>query len=138
MTSMLHKILSIAMAFVVLFSTMSFTISKHYCGDTLVDTSLFREVKSCGMEMQNSTNEDCSVIKKNCCTNEQIVIEGQDTLKLDFTAKLNLQQKIFVSSFVYSYVNLFENVINKNIHFKDYSPPLIVKDIHTLDEVYLI
>lgn len=135
---MLHKILSVAMAFVVLFSTMSFTISKHYCGSVLVDSSLFREAKSCGMEMQNSTNEDCSVIKKNCCTNEQIVIEGQDNLKLDFIAKLNLQQKIFVSSFVYSYINLFEDVAKENIHFKDYSPPLIVKDIQVLDEVYLI
>nr|WP_317130365.1 hypothetical protein [Pontimicrobium aquaticum] len=134
---MLHKILSIAMAFVVLLSTMSFTISKHYCGDTLVDTSLFREVKSCGMEMQNSSSKDCSVIKKNCCSEEQELVKGQDDLKLDFT-KLDLQQKIFVSTFVFSYINLFESVAKETIQFKDYSPPLIVKDIYILDEVYLI
>ncbi|TJY37096.1 HYC_CC_PP family protein [Pontimicrobium aquaticum] len=137
MKSMLHKILSIAMAFVVLLSTMSFTISKHYCGDTLVDTSLFREVKSCGMEMQNSSSKDCSVIKKNCCSEEQELVKGQDDLKLDFT-KLDLQQKIFVSTFVFSYINLFESVAKETIQFKDYSPPLIVKDIYILDEVYLI
>jgi len=134
---MLHKILSIAMAFVVLLSTLSFTISKHYCGDTLVDTSLFSKAKSCGMEMQNSSNKDCSIIKKNCCSEEQQLIEGQDNLKLDFT-KFDLQQKIFVSTFVYTYINLFEGITKESIHFKDYSPPLIVKDIHTLDEVYLI
>lgn len=137
MKSMLHKILSIAMAFVVLLSTLSFTISKHYCGDTLVDTSLFSKAKSCGMEMQNSSNKDCSIIKKNCCSEEQQLIEGQDNLKLDFT-KFDLQQKIFVSTFVYTYINLFEGITKESIHFKDYSPPLIVKDIHTLDEVYLI
>ena len=134
---MLHKILSIAMAFVVLLSTLSFTISKHYCGDTLVDTSLFSKAKSCGMEMQNSSNKDCSIIKKNCCSEEQQLIEGQDNLKLDFT-KFDLQQKIFVNTFVYTYINLFEGITKESIHFKDYSPPLIVKDIHTLDEVYLI
>ena len=134
---MLHKILSSAMAFVVLLSTLSFTISKHYCGDTLVDTSLFSKAKSCGMEMQNSSNKDCSIIKKNCCSEEQQLIEGQDNLKLDFT-KFDLQQKIFVNTFVYTYINLFEGITKESIHFKDYSPPLIVKDIHTLDEVYLI
>jgi len=137
MKSKLHKILSIAMAFVVLLSTLSFTISKHYCGDTLVDTSLFSKAKSCGMEMQNSSNKDCSIIKKNCCSEEQQLVEGQDNLKLDFT-KFDLQQKIFVSTFVYTYINLFEGITKESIHFKDYSPPLIVKDIHTLDEVYLI
>ncbi|WP_347922735.1 hypothetical protein [Pontimicrobium sp. SW4] len=137
MKSMLHKILSITMAFVVLFSTMSFTVNKHYCGNTLVDTSLFREAKSCGMEMQNNLSKDCSIIKKNCCSNEQIVIEGQDNLKLDFS-KIDFQEKIFLTSFVYTYISLFEGITKESIHFKEYSPPLIVKDIHTLDEVYLI
>jgi len=137
MKSKLHKILSIAMVFVVLFSTMSFTIKKHYCGDTLVDVSLFREAKSCGMEMQTTSSRDCSVLKKDCCSNEQIVIEGQDNLKLDFF-NFNLQSKMFITSFIYVYNKMYEDVLNDNIHFKDYSPPLIVKDIQVLDQVYLI
>ena len=134
---MLHKILSVAMAFVVLFSTLSFTINMHYCGGTLVDTAIFKKVKSCGMEMQSSSSKDCSILKKNCCSNEQIVIEGQDNLKLDLS-NISFQQKIFIASFVYTYSNLFKSIAKENIHFKDYSPPLIVKDIQVLDEVYLI
>ena len=38
-----HKILATVMAFVVLFSTMSFTIDMHFCGDTLVATSMFQK-----------------------------------------------------------------------------------------------
>ncbi len=73
------------MAFVVLFSTMSFTIDMHYCGDTLVDTSIFTKAKTCGMEMQKpKAISDCSIMKKNCCTEEQIIIEGQDELKISF------------------------------------------------------
>ena len=137
MKAKLHKILSLAMAFVVLLSTMSFTINKHFCGNTLVDTALFIKAKTCGMEQEVSNDSDASIIKNGCCSTEELVIEGQDDLKLDFS-NLDLQQKIFISSFVYTYINLFEDVANKNIHFRDYSPPLIVKDIHTLDEVYLI
>jgi len=35
------------MAFVVLFSTMSFTVNMHYCGDTLVETAIFKKAKGC-------------------------------------------------------------------------------------------
>ena len=51
MKQVFHKTLAISMSFVVLFSTMSFTINMHYCGDTLVETALFQKAKGCGMEM---------------------------------------------------------------------------------------
>lgn len=54
------------MAFVVLFSTMSFTINMHYCGDTLVETAMFQKAKGCGMEMQKPSTEACVFAKKNC------------------------------------------------------------------------
>ncbi len=44
------------MAFVVLLSTMSFTMHMHYCGDTLVDTSYFVKAETCGMEMPQPVN----------------------------------------------------------------------------------
>jgi len=137
MKSKLHKILSIALAFVVLTSTMSFTINKHFCGGTLVDTALFVEAQTCGMEQQVSNDSESSNVKSNCCSTEKLVIEGQDNLKLDFST-FDLPSKSFITSFVYLYINQFDNVANKNIHFRDYSPPLIVKDIQVLDEVYLI
>ena len=40
-----HKIMALVMAFVVLFSTMSFTVNMHYCGDTLVETAIFHKAK---------------------------------------------------------------------------------------------
>ena len=82
MKELFRKISSISMAVVVLLSTLSFTVEAHYCGDTLVDSSLFQEAESCGMEMQKSTYEDgCSVSMKNCCSDEQLVLDGQKELK---------------------------------------------------------
>ena len=133
-----HKIMSMGMAFVVLFSTMSFTIDMHYCGDTLVDVAIFEKAKTCGMEMPKATsNSECSTIKKDCCKEEQIVVEGQDELKISFN-KLTLDQQVFVTSFVYSYINLFEGLEEKPILYDTYPPPLIVRSIYKLDETYLI
>lgn len=126
------------MAFVVLFSTMSFTIDMHYCGDKLVNTAVFKKAKSCGMEMQKTTSSsDCSITKKNCCSEEQLVFDGQDELKLSFE-KLTLEQQVFVASYVYSYLTIFEGLEENNTSFSENPPPLIVRQIFKLDESYLI
>jgi len=138
MKQVFHKIAAMLMAFVVLFSTMSFTIDMHYCGDTLVDSSVFSKAHSCGMEMQKTdTISDCSITKKNCCTDEQITIEGQDELKISFD-KLTLDQQVFVSSFFYTYINLFDGLEENETTYRDYLPPLVIRQIYKLDETYLI
>lgn len=139
MKKVFHKIASVIMALIVVFSTMSFTINSHFCGDVLVDTSYFVKAESCGMDMaQEPTSDECSTIKKNCCHDIAKVIDGQDDLKNTSFDQLSFNQQVFIASFYYSYINLFEGIHDKVIPFKNYSPPLVVKDIHTLDEVYLI
>jgi len=137
MKQLFHKIMSISMAFVVLFSTMSFSIDMHYCGDTLVETAVFQKAKGCGMEMENPSTEGCSVIKKNCCSEEQLVINGQNELQLSID-KMSFEQQVFIASFVYTYVNLFEG-LNENVtNYQDYKPPLVIRQLYKLDETYLI
>jgi len=138
MKQVFHKIASFLMAFAVLFSTLSFTVDKHFCGDVLVDTAIFGKAKTCGMEMERITsNKDCSVTKKNCCSEKQEVIEGQDELKISFDT-LSFEQQTFLVSYIHSYISLFEVLENNATSYRDYSPPLVVKDIHKLDETYLI
>ena len=96
MRQVFRKIMSILMAFVVLFSTMSFTINMHYCGDTLVETAMFQKAKGCGMEMQKPSTEACVFAKKNCCKNEQLVIEGQDKLQSQIDV-ISLEHQIFIA-----------------------------------------
>lgn len=125
------------MAFVVLFSTMSFTVDKHYCGDILVETAILQKPEGCGMNMDNPSTSDCSITKKNCCTDEQLVFEGQDELKIAFE-KLAFEKQIFIAAYFYSYINLFETVEENNSSSYFHPPPEIVKSIYKLDEVYLI
>jgi len=138
MKSILHKIASVIMALVVLLSTMSFTISMHYCGDRLVDTAFFHKAKGCGMEMDESIPVSSnSVSKKGCCTDKHITVKGQDELNTSFD-KLTFKQQQFIASFVYTYINSFESVNEDRNLFSEYPPPLIVKNIYKLDETYLI
>ncbi|WBX71393.1 hypothetical protein PG912_00900 [Tenacibaculum retecalamus] len=125
------------MALVVLLSTMSFTIDMHYCGGTLVDTEIFQKAKTCGMEMQESQTKDCSITKKNCCNDKQTVIDSQNELKLSFET-LSFEQQQFVASFIYTYINLFKDADEDINSYRDYAPPLVVRELYKLDETYLI
>ena len=125
------------MAFVVLFSTMSFTISMHYCGDTLVETAVFQKAKGCGMEMQNPSTKGCAIIKKNCCKDEQLVVDGQDELQL-LVDEISFEQQVFIASFVYTYINLLEGLDNNVSSYEEYKPPLVIRQLYKIDETYLI
>ena len=137
MKQVFHKTTSILMALVVLFSTTSFTIDMHYCGDTLVDTAIFHKVKTCGMEMQQPSTKGCAITKKNCCSDKQMIVDGQDELQLSVN-KIPFEQQVFIASFVYTYSNLFEGFDNETTPFQEYKPPLVVKQIFKFDETYLI
>ena len=125
------------MAFVVLCSTMSFTVNMHYCGGTLVETAIFHKVKGCGMEMKNPSSDGCSVTKKSCCDDQQLAVEGQDELQLTLD-KISFEQQVFIASFVYTYLNLFSGLDEDFSTYQTYKPPLVVRQIFKIDETYLI
>jgi hypothetical protein len=129
--------MSLAMAFVVLFSTMSFAINMHYCGDTLMDSAIFHKAETCGMEMENPLTDGCSITKKNCCSDEQLAIEGQDELQLQVD-KISFEQQTFIASFIYTYINLFEGLDENVSSYEEYKPPLVIRQIYKIDETYLI
>ncbi|AUC84955.1 hypothetical protein CW731_06465 [Polaribacter sp. ALD11] len=132
-----HKIISIVLAFVVLFSTMSFTFSMHFCGDILVETAMFHKAEGCGMEMEKPSKEGCAITNDNCCNEEQLVVDGQDELQLQ-VAKISFEQQIFIAAFVYSYSNLFEDLDSDLPSYATYKSPLVTSQIFKLDETYLI
>jgi len=128
------------MALLVLFSTLSFNVDMHYCGDRLVDYSFFETAESCGMmESPLETSEETSdmQMEMGCCTDIEIVMDGQDDLKITID-QLSFEQQIFVSTFFYAYVNLFEGFDEVTNSFKDYSPPPLIRDITILDQTFLI
>jgi hypothetical protein len=127
-----NKIGAFLMALVVLFSTMSFTVSQHFCGGDLMDSAVFSKAHSCSMEKSNSCE-----IEKDCCENLIKQIEGNKFVNTT-VEQLNTPQKIFLASFVYSYINLFEGLKQNVIPFKNYTPPLLVSNLQVTNQVFLI
>lgn len=130
-----HKVTSTIMAVLLLLSTVSFTVEKHFCGDHLVDVAIFSPVEKCDMGM---ASESETPIKKSCCKDEVDVVKGQKDLKLNSFDSLDFSQQFFVTSFVYAYNSLFENLPKQIIPHKDYSPPNLITDIQLLDQVFII
>ena len=133
---MLHKSFSVTLALLVLFSTVSFTIEKHFCGDVLVDVSIFTEVEKCAMEAFEM--EQAAITKKSCCKDQIDVVQGQDELSVKTFDDLDFGQQQFLATFTYTYLNLFEGLPEQIIPHRNYSPPLLVADIQVLDQVFII
>ena len=127
-----NKVFSSVMALLVLFSTVSFTIEKHFCGDTLVDVSMFVQAEKCAMEALEILQ------KKTCCKDEVDIVKGQDELKVSLFDDLDFELQQFITAFTYSYISGFESLPNQLIPHKDYSPPNLVADIQVLDQVFII
>jgi len=139
MKEVLHKISSILMALLVLFSSFSFTVHKHICGGEIADVSYILQADSCGMEMNDCANDNSSqrsFEKESCCNDISEVIEGNQN-EQQALQSLELEQIQFVTLFVDSYINLFKEA-NTPTFNKEYAPPIVVKDIYKLDEVFLI
>ncbi|QDO94197.1 hypothetical protein FNB79_09470 [Formosa sediminum] len=138
MQTFFRNITALFMAFVVLLSTLSFSVDMHYCGDTLVDVAVNTDAATCGMEVMVETPLKTSITTSGCCTDQKVVVSGQDELNLGVNA-LSLDHQIFVTTFVYVYQNLiFETLPKAHIPFQEYSPPTLVSDYQVCYETFLI
>jgi len=88
------------------------------------------------MDMHSHSGTDLMDMD-NCCKDIIKHVECQNDLNSDFTT-LNFEQQVFVATFTYSYINLFEGLAQQVILYKNYTPPFIVKDIPVLNDTFLI
>jgi hypothetical protein len=115
---------------------LSLTIEKHFCGETLVDVSIFSEVETCCGDVSDAL--EANIVKKSCCKNEVDVIDGLSEITINSFEDLDVIQQHVLFAYSFSYLSLFEDIPNVVIPHKDYSPPKLIKDIQVLDETFLI
>ncbi|RBW56974.1 hypothetical protein DS884_12430 [Tenacibaculum sp. E3R01] len=138
MKSLLYKISSSFLALLLVFSTTSFTVEKHFCGDFLIDVSFLGDADSCKGETQKSCDGESVIVKKKCCKDELAHIKGQDDIKKTANEKITFEQQKFIIAFSISYKLLFESLEKQFIPHKNYSPPKIIRDIQVLNDVFII
>ena len=138
MKVMIHKIVALLMAIFMLVSTVSWTVEKHFCLGSLVDIAFFHEAETCGMEMP-LLNEGVVLDKdsNNCCSDEIVSVQGQDELSIS-QYDLSFGQPYFLAALTCYYINLFQSREQHFVPHADYPPPILVRDIQILDQVFLI
>ena len=121
MKSIFTKISSALLAFLVLFSTLSFTVESHYCGGFLMDISVVGEANDCGMKVEQKMAKE----KINCCKDEVIITDGQDELHPASFGTLNFEKQQFLSTFYSSNLNLVKEEYSRNVIYKAFHRPVI-------------
>ena len=119
-----------------LFSTLSFTVEKHYCGDFLVDVSYVGKADTCN---QGNENDCKTIIKKNkCCKDEVYQIDGQDEIQKFSLEKISFDKVALPITFHTFYQWLFQDIEKQTTSYEYYSPPELFFDIQVLHEVFII
>ncbi|SRX55079.1 HYC_CC_PP family protein [Aequorivita sp. CIP111184] len=140
MKPLFTRILSFFLAVFILFSTSSFSVDMHFCCNELVDMAFFGKAESCKgiVNIKDNTSKQCnSMQEKECCDNQTLLKQGDDTFKKSNTILEN-ETLVFINTFFYTYINLFEGLDRNVISFQTYRPPLLSLDIIILNETFLI
>ena len=124
------KLTAFLLAILVLFSSSFVLIDQHYCCGKIENVSLFGKAEKCDMATPHCGVEGqiLSVSAESCCLNVTdfkavSLFKNSTHLKIDFQ-----QPTLFIDNNIINfsqYVSLANNLSN----FKNYSPPLITRDI---------
>lgn len=141
MKEMAIKTGTFVMALLVLFSTLSFNVNKHYCAGEIASVSYFLHSDGCGMEEEETfcdqDLESDHVEKKSCCSTETDFVNGSDFLQKE------IKTPSYISSFeLFNFpleeYTFTEGKFKEKPQLKLYSPPLLKIDKVVLYETYLI
>ena len=141
MVQFINKILALILAFIVVFSSLSFTVEKHICMDEVTEVSFFTGADSCEMQGDDCTTEESgqtnSFDDQDCCNDIHELIPGNQ-IEQQAIDSFEISQVAFVFTYASTYLNLFED--NREcIPFTNYSsPPIIDRDIQVLYQSFLI
>lgn len=148
-----YRFMALILAFLMFFSSVAFSLDKHYCQGQLKSVALFVKAKNCHelaagvskckhhqTRQQKATTEGCEVGKKDCCQNNTLFFHLDQNKELPSSAFLiNESFKNFVGAFVFSFFN--NDLLNKEntaLAFRVYKPPLIPRDIPILIQSFLL
>lgn len=136
MNKILKQISSLVLAAVVLLSTLSFSVSKHYCLNRLIEISFINDVDGCMSD--NLADENCdSFSAASCCDDVHIVVEGLDNFHFEKYFQLDFDiDYYFDTTFYTPEILIFTS--QSEILYYSYKPPPLCKPIYQFNETYLI
>lgn len=137
MKNILKHISVVALAMLVLCSTFSFTINKHFCGGKQMSMTIGVPVADCGMDLEQASVDVVTLQQTPCCNDMSTFIQGQNELQINYD-DITFITHAFIKTFVYHYIFVLPTQDAEKAVYKPYISPPLVKDIQLLDETYLI
>ncbi len=137
MNTIRKKISAFLLSCIVLFSSMSFTIDEHLCGNIVIDVSYFGNANDCGSDKFSNTSNITEVKRSNCCTDEIIHFESSLFNIENLVKPPNLEHQVLFFN-ACSYVSLLRVNSFKIQYYPDFPPPDISKDFQVLHQTFLI
>lgn len=138
MKPILNKFLATLMSIIVFMATTSFTVDMHFCGNNLVDVSLFSQAKACVGELITENGESCGTTTTNCCVDTNIVVDGVEEMQLTTYKFSVLSQLVNSVEPVFTTWLSKLNIKNKTTYFKQYLSPNFSVNLQTLFQVFRI
>ena len=136
----MKRILAIFLALILLTTNIGLAMATHYCGGEAVKTQLMLghghlDCDMSGMDM-GAENTEKGPKAKNCCENQY------QTFEIDGDYHPGFAQLIFNLDFVVALVHTFLSIApvpeTEKSPYAHYSPPLLLRDIPVLNQVFLI
>lgn len=135
MKTIYRNVLSVTLAFLVVFSSSSFVVSQHYCGSRLIDVTVFGSPDKCFSAVEKPKKQTC-VQAKSCCNDIIISIPSYDLVSSSFDVDTNTLTFVLNNTSSISKKEIVTD--SKSIFFQNYKPPKLIQDTSILYEVYLI
>ena len=104
---------------------------------SLIKVTFFTAVDTYTVDISASMNGGRFGETTSVCADEVLFTEGQDVLKI-FFKDWDMEQQHFLIALANSYFNVPLDLKEQSGPHEHYPPPILVKDIQLLDELYLI
>ncbi len=136
----IQSILSIILIPLMLLSTTGVRISQHWCGNNLVNFSIWGEAEPCD-HFKDKNALACpmhaDMPSKNCCSQKQVDVEaGDEDFKI--SASLQCDVKIELNDIASEVFDLHPYQTSLPEHFRNHSPPILGKAIFIKNQSFLI
>ena len=138
---MQRTILTLALALLVVFSSLGMTITRHLCDGEVMSLALFEHSVACEMEQQKEKLPPCHqpVADDDCCQNQTVLLEVEDqSAASSLIFKLSAPDVAFLAAFSVVWSTLFEMYDPAISLPPDYTPPLLSLDIPVLVQSFLL
>lgn len=141
---MARRLVSISLAFTVLFSSTSWQLNLHLCGGEMVNWALWSKAEGCSSEEKSAPlcERHQGLSKKKCCGERDIAVRGlehQRTFQTDGALIVPAHFDWNAPSTLLDYrFSVIESVYSRTPHWLKYKPPPPKRDTQAFLQVFRI